>query len=447
MKAKLTQRIVGSVEAGRRDLFVWDAEVPGFGLKVTPTGKRVYILQYTAAGRTRRYTIGRHDVDYAPGAARQEAKRLRGVIAQGGDPAGARARQRAVPDLTAFAERYLAEHAELKKKPVSVRDDRQNLRNHILPRLGKIRISDLTRADVQRLHAAMKDKPIAANRCLALLSKMCNLAELWGLRPEFSNPTRHIGKYRETKRERFLSEVELACLGETLSAAQGDEPAPALAAVRLLIFTGCRLGEVLTLRWDYVDFERACLRLPDSKTGAKLVPLGAPALEILAALPRVQDNPHVLPGRVEGGHFIGLQHVWQRLRKAATVRLWARQEDARVAAMVARQRDQLGREPSWDECRRAARAAKLALPTGMADVRLHDLRHSFASVGVGLGEGLVVIGALLGHASPATTKRYAHLSTDPLRAAADQIASHIAATMTRGSDNVVALRPGAKSRA
>ena len=394
MKGKITKRTVESAAPGQGDVFLWDTEIPGFGLKVTPSGRRVYILQYTFGGRSRRYTIGRHGAEKTPEEARRDARSVRGRVAKGHDPAGEIATDKSVPTLEAFADRYLAEHAAVKKKASSAAEDRRNLRNHVLPVLGRWRVTEITRADIARLHNAMRETPGTANRCLALLSKMFNLAEKWGYRPDGTNPTRHVEKYPERKIERFLSEAELARLGEVLDgAAQAGEHTSVIAAIRLLIFTGCRRNEILTLRWEHVDFERGCLWLPDSKTGAQMVLIGAPAIELLSAFPRVDDNPYVLPGALPGKHYVGLEKAWRRLRSRA----------------------------------------------GLADVRLHDLRHSFASMGAGSGESLVLIGALLGHRNTATTARYAHLSSDPLRAAADRIAGRIAGAMRGDPGKVVAL--------
>ena len=394
MKGKVTKRSVESVALGQSDAFLWDTEIPGFGVKVTPGGKRVYVLQYTFGDRTRRCTIGKHGVDVTADEARQEARRLRGRVAGGHDPAGETAIARAVPTLDVFAERYLVEHAAVKKKASSTAEDQRNLRNHVLPALGRRRVTEIARTDVAKLHSAMKDRPGAANRCLALLSKMFNLAEKWGYRPDGTNPTRHIEKYPERKVERFLSEAELARLGEVLvEAEQAGKHPSVIAAIRLLIFTGCRRNEVLTLKWEHVDFDRGCLWLSDSKTGAQMVPLGAPAIELLSAHPRADGNPYVLPGALPGKHYVGLEKAWRRLRGQADLR----------------------------------------------DVRLHDLRHSFASTGAGSGESLVLIGSLLGHRSTATTARYAHLSSDPLRAAADRIAGRIAGAMRGDPGKVVAL--------
>ncbi|MCH7540791.1 MAG: tyrosine-type recombinase/integrase [Proteobacteria bacterium] len=396
MKVKITKRAVEAIAPGARDVFLWDTELPGFGCKITPRGARVYVLQYWAGGRARRYTLGRHGQTMTTEEARREAMRLKGVVARGADPAAVRAADRAGPTLTAFAERYLADHASVKKKPASAAADERNLRNHILPALGRLKLADISRAHVVKFHQDMRAKPGAANRCLALLSKMFNLAETWGLRPDWSNPTRHVEKYREKKIERFLSEAELARLGAVLAKAERSEEHPSVvAAVRLLIFTGCRRAEILKLEWEHVDFERACLRLPDSKTGAKVVPLGAPALDLLSGLARVEGNPYVLPGKVPGRPYIGIGKAWRRLRARA----------------------------------------------GLADVRLHDLRHSFASTAAGMGESLVLIGSILGHAKLATTARYAHLSNDPRQAAADRISRRLAAMLEGKQGEVVPLRP------
>ncbi|MEE9251476.1 MAG: tyrosine-type recombinase/integrase [Alphaproteobacteria bacterium] len=395
MKVKLTKRAADSAKLGERDLFLWDSVLPGFGLKVTPKGRRVFVLQYWVNGRARRVTLGLYGAELTVDQARAKARNLRGQVAAGGDPAAERARVRAVPTLAEFAERYMAEHAAVKKKPRSYEGDALNLRLHVLPTLGRLRLDQVTRADVARFHAGMRDRPFQANRCLALLSMMFTLAEAWGVQPDGSNPTRHVQKYPERKVERYLSDAELARLGGALEdAANTGEHPSVIAAIRLLIFTGCRRDEILKLRWEYVDFERGCLNLPESKTGAKVVPLGAPALQLLTKLPRNEGNPFVLPGKVPGRHFVGIQKAWERLRAQA----------------------------------------------GLSDVRLNDLRHTHASVGAAAGESLLVIGALLGHQQQATTQRYAHLSDDPVRAAAERIDEHLEAALKGRSGEVVPLK-------
>lgn len=384
MKVKITKRAVESIKPTERDQLLWDTEVLGFGCKLTPRGKRIYILQYWQHGRSRRFTIGRHG-DLTADEARREAQALRGLIARGNDPSDARASGRADPTFTDFAARYMKEHAAAKKKASSAAADERNLRNHVLPKLGRRRLNEISRADIANFHAELAFKPGAANRCLALLSKMFNLAENWGLRPDGSNPTRHVEKYPERKLERYLTRSELARLGKVLSdaAQQGEHPS-AVAAIQLLLLTGCRRDEILTLRWEYVDRQGRCLRLPDSKTGSKVIPLGEPAMTVLDGLKTADGDPYVLKGTRPGGYFVGLGKAWRRMRMRA----------------------------------------------GLTDVRLHDLRHSYASAGVDMGESLYLVGSLLGHKDTASTARYAHLSSDPRLAAADRISRNISNLMS-----------------
>jgi integrase len=214
---------------------------------------------------------------------------------------------------------------------------------------------------------------------------MFSLAEMWGLRPDGSNPRKHLAKYTEHKRERFLSAAELKRLGETLNEmeAEGVELPGAITAVRLLLLTGCRLNEIMKLRWEHVDTNAAVLRLPDSETGAKAVHLGQAAVDVLAATSRLSFNPHVITGTLPGQSLSDLQPFWRRVRARA----------------------------------------------GIKDVRIHDMRHTFASVAVASGQGLPMIGKLLGHSQVQTTARYAHLAGDPVRQAANDVADVIAGRM------------------
>jgi integrase len=382
---KLTKRAVDAAKpVSDREVFRWDAELRGFGLRVKPTGVKSYIIQYrTRTGISRRMTIGQHGV-LTPEEARREAKVQLGRAAKGDDPAADKANARDGLSFATFTERYLFDHAATKKKPSSVRMDRINLNKHILPILGRRRLDTIGRADVVRLHHSMRDTPGAANRCLALLSKMMSLAERWGERPDGSNPCRHVEKYREHKRDRFLSADELARLGAACLRCEKDEKlGPSfLALVHLLIFTGARLSEIQKAQWDWVDFKAGVIRLPDSKTGAKTIMLPTPALDALARLARVDGNPYIITG--EGNRY--LVNVWK----------------------------------PW---------AVLCALAGLKDVRLHDLRHSFASIGAAGGMSLNVIGGLLGHRQTQTTSRYAHLAADPLKTAANRIAAAIATTM------------------
>ena len=391
---KLTNRTVAAIKPGDRDLFVWDDELPGFGLRVKPSGVKSYILQYRNQHNvSRRYTLGRHGV-IGPEKARVKAKSLLAGVQDGADPATERREAREASTVADLADRYMTEHAEVKKRPRSVASDKTLLRLHVLPALGRKKVAALSRADITRLHHSLRETPGAANRTLALVSKMLNLAEKWGLRPDGSNPCRHVERYPERAMERFLSGDELGRLGAVLAEVErtATELPSVIAAIRLLIFTGARLGEILNLEWTHVDFERACLRLPESKTGAKVIHLSAPALEVLTGIEQ-DGSLWVIAGRGSGRPLVNLRKPWYRIRAMA----------------------------------------------GLHDVRLHDLRHSFASVGVAGGLSLPMIGALLGHAQPATTARYAHLAADPLRQAVELIGERIAAAMKGGSGEVVEL--------
>lgn len=385
---KLTKQVVEKIEPKNgREIILWDSELPGFGVRVKPTGRRSYLIQYRSKGRSRRMTLGPHGV-LTPTKARHLAiERLTDVL-RGLDPAELKCAAITTPRMSELFERYLEQHARPKKKPSSVAGDERMWKLHVKRRLGAIPATEVNRKHIQDLHYALREKPIIANRVLAMLSKMFNLAERWGVRSDGSNPVRHVERYRENRVERFLSEAEMAELGKALRSAELEEKelASSVAAIRFLIFTGCRRGEALELRWDDVDLENGVARLRDSKTGPKTIVLNAPCRALLEDLPRVSD--WVFPGRDEGGHLVGLTRPWYRIRKAAK----------------------------------------------LEDVRLHDLRHSFASVGVGSGSSLPIIGALLGHTQPVTTARYAHLANDPLKQASDAIGARIAAAMNRNPD-------------
>jgi integrase len=385
METKITKRAVDRLTPDCVQSILWDAEIKGFGVRCRPSGAKFYVLKSRMGGRQRWLTIGRHGSPWTAETARSEALRLLGLKAAGQDPATLRDRQKGAITIAQFAARFLSEYVSQHCKRRTAEEYRRTVKLHINPALGQQRIGDLARADVARLHHRLRDRPYQANRTLAVLSKMMNLAEAWGLRPDGSNPVRHVKKHREDKRERYLAEVELQRLGAVLTDAQADNSVSpfAVAAIWLLILTGARLSEILTLKWSHVDVNHLVLRLPDSKTGAKLVYLNAAAIALLQAIPRLEGNPYVIAGRRPGARLINLQKVWRRLRARACLN----------------------------------------------DVRIHDLRHSFASVAVGSGMSLPMIGKLLGHTQPATTARYAHLGADPMQAASDLVGGRIAALM------------------
>lgn len=385
MADRITKRMVDALPNGERR---WDGELKGFGVQRTQHGTASYVLKYRAGGRQRWFTIGKHGSPWTPDSARKEAQRLLADVTKGVDPASDKAAERKAVTFGVFAERYMREHSEREKKASTVYDDRANLKNHLLPRFASHRLDSITRQDVAKLKAKLADRPSSANRVLALLSHMYTMASAWGVLPDGMNPTRTISKFKENKRERFLSRDEFTRLGRALTEAeqQGTETPYVIALFRLLTFTAARAGEIKTARWAWVDLEAAELRLPDSKTGRKTIHLSAPALEVLANLPREEGNPFIICGGREGHHLVNHAKPWARLKKAA----------------------------------------------GLEDVRPHDLRHSFASIAVSGGMSLPMIGALLGHTQTQTTARYAHLASDPLKAAASSVGERIDSMMRNG---------------
>jgi integrase len=376
--------MVEAAEIRSSEYVIWDGDIPGFGVRVMPSGRKGYLVQYRVGTRSRKLALGPHGV-LTVDQARARAIQALADVKGGGDPAEVRKERREAITVRELAERFDREHIAVRVKESTAKEYRRNVRLYILPALGRLRVSDISRADVARFHHSMRHIPYQANRNLEIISKMFGLAEMWGLRPDGSNPRKHLAKYPEQKRERFLSAAELKRLGETLNEmeAEGVELPGAITAVRLLLLTGCRLNEIMKLRWEHVDLQSAALRLPDSKTGAKLVHLGMAAIDVLAATERLPFNPHVIVGTLPGQPLSDLQPFWRRVRARA----------------------------------------------GIKDVRIHDMRHTFASVAVASGQGLPMIGKLLGHSQVQTTARYAHLAGNPVRAAANDVATAIAAQL------------------
>jgi integrase len=367
----------------------WDDELPAFGIRVYPSGRKSFVVSYRAQGRLHFLTLGRFGPMTAQ-EARTCALETLAAVRRGEDPAGDRLSHRKAPTVADLADRFMREHARLRKKPSSIETDERIWQRHVLPRLARRKVAEVTRDDVYRLHADMAATPYQANRLVAVLSKAFNLAEVWGWRQDGSNPCRHLQRYREEKKERFLSPAELGRLaGALVEAEHAQLEVPAvIAAIRLLILTGCRVAEILTLRWQEVDLEQRCLKLSDSKTGRKTVYLNTAAMEILAHIDRSDDSPYVIRGAKPDSHLGDLTRPWFKIRHRA----------------------------------------------GLDDVRLHDIRHTYASYGAGLGLSLPIIGKLLGHTQPITTQRYAHLAADPMREAAERI----------GAGLQLALRPSSE---
>jgi integrase len=406
---RITKRLVDRLKARASEYAVWDAQVPGFGVRVRPTGAKSYVIVYRAgSGRrapVRRYTIAAVG-KITPESARRRAKTILGQVAHGHDPAGERAFERGTPTVAELAERFLTEHVQAKRKSGTAAFYRHILTKIVTPEIGPSKADKVTRTQLTKLHAKLRATPFLANRALAVVGSMYAFAGRIGIVPEEISPVRKIEKFKEHRRERFLKTTELERLGSAIREAETkgipwsvDESKPtakhlardknrftkispfAAAALRLLLFTGCRLREILHLEWEHVDLERALLFLADSKTGKKTVILNAPALAVLSSLDRV--GPYVVPGDDLKSPRADLKRPWQAISQRA----------------------------------------------GLDGVRLHDLRHTYASFGAGGGLGLPIIGKLLGHSQAATTARYAHLDNDPLRRASERIGGEIASAL------------------
>ena len=386
----LTQRSVSGAQPEAKESYLWDDALKGFGLKITPNGRKVFLIQYRAPDatrRTRRVTLGKYG-DLTVEECRREAKRLLAELALGKDPAEAKQAERKRKLTFDLAiDLFLDEHVRAKRVGRTAEEYSRLLDRHARKALGAKAIDAITHTDIARLHAAMSAVPYAANRLVAVLSKFFNWCEAREFRSEYSNPCRHIDKYREEARNRFLSSEELMRLGTVLQSPEVAQKCSvyAIAAIRLLTLTGARLNEILTLEWSFIDMEHRLLRLPRSKTGARTIHLNDAAIDVLRSIPRIDGNPYVICGTRTGQHLVNLQKSWRHIRHIA----------------------------------------------GLDDVRIHDLRHSFAAVAASSGLSLPMIGALLGHTQAQTTKRYAHLAENPLKAANENVGSLIGTLMGR----------------
>jgi integrase len=381
-RGEITKRSVDAMKPKvTKDVFLWDGKLSGFGVRCRPSTERYYFIKMRAGKRQRWITIGKHGAPWTAETARSEALRLLGKREDGRDPGAERDTLKENPTVDELAAEFLEQHIDAKRKPSTAKEYRRLFDKLVSPKLGKTQACSIARSDVARLHHSLRTTPYQANRVLAMMSKLFTWADLNGIKVN-GNPAKGIERYTEDKRKLFLNAEQLTKIGAAMremEKAEKLEPQEA-AAIRLLLFTGCRLREILTLKWEYVDKTNAQFRLPDSKTGAKIVPLSAPALVVLSTLPRLKSNPFVIPSpRLKGKPLVNLEKPWLAVRKKA----------------------------------------------GLEQTRLHDLRHAYGSMGAGVGFGLPIIGALLGHTQASTTQRYAHVQTDPMKAAADAIASRL----------------------
>ncbi len=401
----ITIEVVNFIKSGE---IIWDSKVVGFAVRRQKSEARTYVLKTRVSGQQRWFTIGQHGSPWTPEKARKEALRILGSIVEGQDLSAIRNENKAAITMAGLCDLYLRE-AEvgniltkfgIPKKPSTLGTDRGRIMRHIKPLLGNKLVKDITPRDVKRFmhdvaigktatdiktgprgRAIVEGGRGTATRTVGLLGGIFSYAVDNSMRPDGTNPVHGLKRFPDKKEERWLSPIDFGKLGDAMKEAANDgEGIYGLAVIRLLMLSGCRKSEILTLRWEEVDFESGCLRLSDSKTGEKVVMLGAPALDILNNLPRLKNNSYVFPGKNIGQHLVGVPKVWERIRERAGLN-WA---------------------------------------------TLHILRHSFASYGAGSGLGLPIIGKLLGHKDAATTARYAKVDHDPARMAANRISEGIA---------------------
>lgn len=419
---KLTRKVVAGLKPTDKATTYFDETVKGFGLRIMPTGTASWILEYRpgAGGRAvakKRLKLG-SPATMSPEDAREEAQRTLARVMLGGDPAKARSEERGSLSVSGLLDAFMRDHVAAKRKAKTETEYQIVIDRYLKPALGSMRASLVTPADVARMQSGVvKGKrrngntgKTIANRSLAVLSASFGWAQDMGLVPDGHNPTRRVERFKESRKERFLTVAEMSALGEALieaettgipyeidaSKANAKNAAKpenrrtvfgphAVSAIRLLILTGARKREILDLRWQDVDFERGLLFLGDSKTGAKTIILSEAALDVLRQIPPI-------------GKFV-------------------------IAGASAGTKDEKPRADLNAPWRAVLKRA------GLEKVRLHDLRHSFASVGVGGSLGLPIVGKLLGHTQPTTTARYSHLDTDPLKRAADAIGNRINTAM------------------
>jgi integrase len=401
----------------RGQSLLWDAEVKGFALRVTPGGAKSFVLDYRAEGRQRRFTIGSYP-DWSVQAARQAAKDLKREVDAGRDPMGQRHAERAAPTLQDLWERYQVEQLP-HKAPRSQADERGMWEKIILPRLGKTKLTAIDHDDIDALHqdiTNVRGTPVRANRTIEALRKAFNVGIRWHWCEH--NPASGVRRNPEDKRSRYLDKNEIAVLAHALN----DHPEQASAnAIKLLMLTGARRGEVLGATWAMFDLDNGIWTKPSAHTKQRLlhrVPLSRPALRLLIDIKEaaarkarkdgVSMSPYVFLG-ADGKPLTDIKRTWTSVcLKAGLVE--------QVAKKSRNGKPLKGKDGT---------PVMIAQP----NVRMHDLRHSFASILVSAGASLPLIGQMLGHTQVQTTQRYAHLYDDPLRKAAETVGEVVDAVL------------------
>ncbi len=425
-ETKLMKRVVDGLVPGDRDYVVWDREIAGFGVRVRKSGTKTYVFKYRHRNAQRWYSIGKHGT-WSTDQARRKAGELNVLVLSGEDPESMKQADRKAMTVSELCDLYL-EEGIAGKKAQTVEMDRIRIDTHVRPLIGYLKVPDVTRQDMQNLitviatprawldpnvtrgrssddgsatdgETAPKKKRRTysrtiggegvANRTIGMLGGIFSFAVERGLRDD--NPVIGVKKFKEKTLNRRLKDDELQRLAAVL---QDHEPTsganPAVNAIRLLLLLGCRKAEILTLEWADVHLESGFIHLRDSKTGERHVQMNSMAADVLRRIHRVPGNPHVIPGSKEGKHLVGLQKFWERIRTEADI----------------------------------------------PDVRVHDLRHTFASIAADMGLSLQAIGKLLGHKKASSTERYAHLADAPLKEATETVSTNIVSRMAGRSSPV-----------
>lgn len=405
---KLTKRVLDEARAADTETIIWDESLRGFGVRLQPTGVKSFLVQYrNAGGRSRRMTLGRYGV-LTIDEARKQAREVLVAVAKGGDPVADKQSHRTAPTFADLVKDYLVDHVDKHNAASTAKEVRRMLDRDLLPAFGKMKAINITRTDILKLHRSMSNRPRYGNLTLSILSKIFNFAELWEIRPTGSNPCRGVRRYPENERERFLSGDELARLGRTIALAEREglpwvvrpdaknkhlpkdaetHRTPvckeAIDIIRLLLFTGARRGEIVSLQWDHVDLDRETIALPGRKGGARRAhPIGLPAAELLRGLTVVEGSPWVFPRPLDPERHVSVEVVgnaWQRIRHHA----------------------------------------------GLEDVHLHDLRHTVGTYAGQAGVNAFLVRDLLRHKTTHTTNRYVNRDEDPVRDISDHVGARI----------------------
>jgi integrase len=388
---KLTKSLIDALNTDNgKPSFVWDT-LAGFGVKALPTGKKVFVVKYRTNGGGRNapqrwQTLGKYGA-LTLDQARQMATQILADVARGADPQGNKLSTRAAPRMQEVWDRFETDELP-SKKPATQRDYKAQWQNVIKPKFGNTLVRDVNRGVVEKFHKDRRGTPYQANRILALLSRLMNMAERWEWRIQGTNPCRYVERFEEKGRERYLSIVEIGHISAAIYAlTESNKLWPEAGnAIKLLLLTAARVTEITQAKWKWVDFDRQVLALPDSKTGSRPIYLSPAAIDLLK-LQRVKTrdkkSDYVFPGRSQGKPLHNLRKPWGRVCAAAKIE----------------------------------------------GVRLHDLRHTAASIAAGQGISLPVIGRLLGHSQAQTTQRYAHVDSDPALFAANLIGEFVGAAL------------------